>query len=249
MTAILELRRIHKDFSGLSVLQGVDLEIGAEERHAIIGPNGAGKTTLLNVITGKHRPSSGRVLFRGIDVTGYRPYRLIRLGMGRSFQIVNIFPAMTVFENVRNAVLSRRGVYFSMCRSLRGLADVGDETAGVLESIGLSGLRDTPAGELAYGQQRALEIGLTIALDPKLVVLDEPTAGMSAAESREAVALIRRVTERKTLILIEHDMDVVFSLADRISVLHYGRILAHGRPDEIRANREVRDAYLGHREA
>jgi len=248
MSGYLRLENVSKDFGGVEVLRSIDLEVAAGERHAIIGPNGAGKTTLINIITGKYVPSQGRVWFNDVDVTSLPPHKRVRLGIGRSFQIINVFPSMTVFENMRNAVLSREGIRFSMVHALDRFYRVNAETEGLLELIGLGGFRQLPAGELSYGKQRTLEIGLVLGLDPQLVILDEPTAGISSAETREMTLVMRRATEGRTLILIEHDMDVVFSLAERVSVLHDGGVLAQGTPWEIRDDARVRDAYLGRRE-
>ena len=245
MTTLLEIKSVDKDFSGLQVLLGIDLNIEQGERHAIIGPNGAGKSTLFNVITGKHRVSDGGIIFKGRDITNWPPHRVSRVGLARSFQVTNIFPNMTVYENVRNVIVSRMGLRFNLVSALRGIARVAGETRGILETIGLESSAGVPAGELAYGHQRALEIGLALATDPELILLDEPTAGMTSDETREAVKLIEKITTGKTLVIIEHDMDVVFSIADRISVLYYGKILATGAPDEIRENHEVKQAYLG----
>lgn len=244
MTA-LELRDIRHDFSGLQVLAGIDLEIPEGKRHAVIGPNGAGKSTLFNIITGRYAPRQGRVLYRGRDITGASPHRIARMGVGRSFQIINTFPRLTVFQNVRSAVLSRRGVRLDAWSLLDGQADVTRETEEVLAMVGLRDRRDVPASALSYGEQRELEIALTVAPRPDLVMLDEPTAGLNRDDSRRAVALIRRVTEGRTLVMVEHDMDVVFDLADHISVIYYGRVLATGTPDEIRSSEEVKRAYLG----
>lgn len=244
MTA-LELRDIHHDFGGLIVLQGVNLAVAAGERHAIIGPNGAGKSTLFNIVTGRLRPRRGRVLVAGRDVTGASPHRIARLGVGRSFQIINVFPRLTVFQHVRSAVVSRRGLRLNPWRVLDRLEEVTRETEEVLALLELADRRDTPASELSYGEQRELEMALTVATQPDLVLLDEPTAGLNTEDTRKAVGLIRRVTEGKTLVMVEHDMDVVFTLADRISVIYYGRVLASGTPGEIRANEEVKRAYLG----
>jgi branched-chain amino acid transport system ATP-binding protein len=242
---ILELQGIYKDFDGLEVLFGIDLGIQKGERHAIIGPNGAGKSTIFNIITGKHLPSKGNIFFKGRDVTGTSPYRLNRRGLARSFQITNIFRTMTVFQNVRNAILSKNKIRYNLFSRLDRMKDINEQTASVLEQIGLSDRKDVVAGLLSYGQQRALEIGLTIATEPELILLDEPTAGMSTEETREAVRLIGRVSQGKTLVIVEHDMEVVFSLADRITVIYYGKVLASGPPDEIRQNQKVKDAYLG----
>jgi branched-chain amino acid transport system ATP-binding protein len=242
---ILELREVYKDFDGLEVLFGISMGIQQGERHAIIGPNGAGKSTIFNIITGKYLPSKGKIFFKGQDVTGTSPYKLNRHGLARSFQITNIFRTMTVFQNVRNAVLSKNKIRYNMFSRLDRMKDINEQTDKVLEQIGLLDRKDVVAGLLSYGQQRALEIGLTIATEPELILLDEPTAGMSSEETREAVKLIGRVTQGKTLIIVEHDMEVVFSLADRITVIYYGEVLASGPPDEIRQNQKVKDAYLG----
>jgi branched-chain amino acid transport system ATP-binding protein len=242
---ILELRGIYKDFDGLEVLFGINLGIQQGERHAIIGPNGAGKSTLFNIITGKYLPSKGNIFFKGQDVTGTSPYRLNRRGLARSFQITNIFRTMTVFQNVRNAVLSKNKIRYNLFSRLDRMKHIHDQTEKVLEQIGLLERKDVMAGLLSYGQQRSLEIGLTIATEPELILLDEPTAGMSTEETREAVQLIERVTQGRTLVIVEHDMEVVFSLADRVSVIYYGEVLASGPPDEIRQNQKVKDAYLG----
>jgi branched-chain amino acid transport system ATP-binding protein len=243
--AVLEVRDIYKDFSGLEVLLGINLAIEKGERHSIIGPNGAGKSTLFNLVTGKYKPSKGRIIFRGEDITGWSPFKINHRGLARSFQVINIFPNMTVFENLRNAILSKKGMRFNMISLLKGLNKVQDEANDLLETLGLMELSGIPAGELSYGQQRALEVGLTLATDPELILLDEPTAGMSTDETREAVRLIDKITEGKTLVIVEHDMEVVFSISDRVTVLYYGEILATGSPQEIREDQEVKKAYLG----
>ena len=242
---ILETKDLKHDFSGLKVLFGIDLQVKDGERHAVIGPNGAGKTTLFNTITGTYKPSSGKVFFKGKEITGYKPHQLARIGMGRSFQITSTFTNLTAFQNVRLAVLSKRGVRFNLFRSVDRMKDITAETEMVLDRIGLLKERDVPASMLSYGKARALEISMALATDPELVLLDEFAAGMSRDETHNAVALIRKLTEGKTVVIIEHDMDVVFSIADRITVLHYGKILASGKPDEIRINKDVKDAYLG----
>ena len=242
---ILELKGIYKDFEGLQVLSDINLEIREGERHAVIGPNGAGKSTLFNLITGKYSPSKGRVYLKGADITGANPFKPNRMGMARSFQITNIFRTMTVFENVRSAILSKNKIRYDLLSRLSKMEEIHSQTEKVLGEIGLLGRKENTAGQLSYGQQRALEIGLTIATDPELILLDEPTAGMSSEETREAVKLIERVTEGKTLIIVEHDMEVVFKIANRISVLYYGQVLASGLPEEIRNDPKVKDAYLG----
>jgi branched-chain amino acid transport system ATP-binding protein len=242
---ILELQEVHKDFDGLQVLFGVDLRVRHGERHAIIGPNGAGKSTIFNLITGKFPVSRGKILFKGKEITGAPSYKLNRQGLARSFQITNIFRTMTVFQNVRNAVLSKNRIRYNLFSPLAGMEAIARQTEEVLGQIGLLDRKDVVAGLLSYGEQRALEIGLTIATEPELILLDEPTAGMSSEETREAVKLIERVTAGRALIIVEHDMEVVFSLANRITVLYYGEVLASGPPEEIRSSQKVKDAYLG----
>jgi branched-chain amino acid transport system ATP-binding protein len=242
---ILETKRLYHDFSGLEVLFDINLEVREGERLALIGPNGAGKTTLFNVITGNYHASQGKVFFKGKDITHFHPHQLTRIGMGRSFQITSTFAKLTAFQNIRQAILSKRGIHFQMLRLLDRMEDITRETDEVLNRINLDGQRDIPASMLSYGKHRSLEISMALATDPDLIMLDEPTAGMSRDETHTAVELIRKLTEGKTVVIIEHDMDVIFSLADRITVLHYGQILATGTPAEIRENQEVKDAYLG----
>ncbi len=243
--SILETKDLRHDFRGLHVLFGVNLQVEEGERHAVIGPNGAGKTTLFNTITGTYRPSKGQVLFKGMDITGFKPHKLTRIGVGRSFQITCTFNNLTAFENLRLAILSKKGIRFSLFRHVNRMKEITEETEAMLERINLLQERDVPACMLSYGKARALEISMALATDPELVLLDEFAAGMSRDETHHAVALIRKLTEGKTVVIIEHDMDVVFSLADRITVLHYGKILATGTPDEIRLSQAVKDAYLG----
>jgi branched-chain amino acid transport system ATP-binding protein len=242
---ILETKDLRHSFGGLKVLFGVDLQIAEGERHAVIGPNGAGKTTLFNTITGTYYPTQGKVFFKGKDVTGFPPHKLARIGMGRSFQITSTFTNLTAFQNIRLAILSKDGIRFNLLRRVDKMKDVTRETEGMLKRINLFEDRNIPASALSYGKSRALEISMALATDPELVLLDEFAAGMSKEETHDAVALIRKLTEGKTVVIIEHDMDVVFNLADRITVLHYGKILATGKPDEIRNNQDVKDAYLG----
>ncbi len=245
---ILETRGLTHDFEGLKVITGVDLQVAEGERHAIIGPNGAGKTTLFNLITGTYTPKGGKVIFKNKDVTGARPHQMVRLGMGRSFQITSTFSRLTAFQNIRMAVLSKRGIRFNIFRFVDKMDDVTRETDEILKRINLDGERNIPASGLSYGKSRSLEISMALATDPEVVMLDEPTAGMSVDETHYAVGLIQRLTEGKTMVIIEHDMDVVFSLADRITVLHHGEILASGAPGEIRKNPKVKEAYLGEME-
>jgi branched-chain amino acid transport system ATP-binding protein len=243
--AILRLRDIHKDFSGLQVLLGVSMEIQEGECHAIIGPNGAGKSTLFNIITGLYKPSRGEISFLNRDITRSSIHKIARMGLSRSFQIINIFPKMTVFENIRIAVVSRFNRRFNCTSFLHRDRKILEESDKILSLIGMTGVRDVPACEMSYGMQRQLELALTLARDPILILLDEPTAGLNAEETRSIVPLIRRVVQGKTLVIVEHDMEVVFNLADRITVLNYGQVLATGTPDEIRGSEEVKKAYLG----
>ena len=242
---ILETKGLYHDFSGLEVLFDVNLKVGEGERHAIIGPNGAGKTTLFTVITGTYVPSKGQTFFKGHEITGFKPHQLTRIGMGRSFQITSTFSKLTAFQNIRMGILSKRGIRFSLFRKVDKMQAITEETDELLNRINLNEERDVPADLLSYGKHRSLEVSMAMATDPQLVMLDEPTAGMSRDETHNAVELIRRITEGKTMVIIEHDMDVVFSLADRITVLHLGKILAVGPPEEIKENQEVKDAYLG----
>lgn len=241
----LQIEGLRKSFGKTEIIRGVDLAIGAGERHAIIGPNGAGKSTLFNLITGRFPPTSGKVRLHGNDLAGLAPFQINRMGLSRSFQITNIFPRMTVFENVRCSLLWAQGYRYSfwnMVSRSRSLTESADQ---ILEQINLTQRRDLPAGVLSYAEQRALEIGITIAGGANVIMLDEPTAGMSHSETDYIVDLIRKVTENKTLVMVEHDMGVVFGLADRISVLVYGEIIATGRPEEVRASPKVQEAYLG----
>jgi branched-chain amino acid transport system ATP-binding protein len=241
----LELRAVHKSFGRTAIINGVDLAIAKGERHAIIGPNGAGKSTLFNLISGRFPLTSGQILLQGDDVTGREPQEMNRRGLSRSFQITNIFPRLSVYENVRCAVLWSLGYRYSFWHRVGALDSVRARADQIVGQIGLARRRERLAGVLSYAEQRALEIGITIAGGADVILLDEPTAGMSHSETADAVELISIVTEGRTLVMVEHDMGVVFGLADRISVLVYGRVLASGTPEEIRANKAVQEAYLG----
>ncbi|MEP3846106.1 MAG: ABC transporter ATP-binding protein [Paracoccaceae bacterium] len=245
MTSALQMADLHKSFGKTEIIRGVSLDIPAGERHAIIGPNGAGKSTLFNLITGRFPQTSGRISLHGQNLAGLAPYQINRLGLSRSFQITNIFPKMTVFENVRCALLWAQGYKYSFWTLVGRQQPLTDGADEILEMINLSARRDLPAGVLSYAEQRALEIGITIAGGANVIMLDEPTAGMSHSETDYIVDLIKRVTENKTLIMVEHDMGVVFGLADRISILVYGEIIATGSPEDVRANPKVQEAYLG----
>jgi branched-chain amino acid transport system ATP-binding protein len=241
----LELAAVEKRFGRTEIIRGVDLSIAKGERHAVIGPNGAGKTTLFALVTGRLALSSGQIRLNGETISGRKPFQIYRRRLARSFQITNIFPKMSVYENLRCAVLWSAGHGYCFWRSIDRLDDVTERTERLIERIGLQARRDVPAGLLAYAEQRALEIGVAIAGDADVILLDEPTAGMSHSETEHAVDLIRKVSAGKTLVMVEHDMAVVFGLADRISVLVYGRVIASDTPEKIRANRAVQEAYLG----
>jgi branched-chain amino acid transport system ATP-binding protein len=241
----VELVEVHKSFGAMKIIRGVSLAVAAGERHAIIGPNGAGKSTLFNLISGRFTPSAGVVRLNGDDVTGLPPYQINRRGLSRSFQVTNIFPRLSVWENVRCAVLWALGYKYAFWRGIDRLPDVRMRTESILDEIDLLDRRHVQAGVLTYAEQRALEIGVTIAGNARIILLDEPSAGMSAAETERAVALIRKVSQGRTLIMIEHDMGVVFDLADRISVLVYGQIIASDSPGRIKQDAAVQTAYLG----
>jgi branched-chain amino acid transport system ATP-binding protein len=245
VTPAIALEAVHKHFGATPIIRGVDLVIEAGTRQALIGPNGAGKSTLFNLITGKYPVSRGRIRVKGEDVTGQRPYEINRRGLSRSFQVTNIFPRLSVFENVRCAVLWSMGFGYAFWRFVDRHREVQERTETVLEQLNLTGRRDVPAGVLSYAEQRALEIGITIAGGADVILLDEPTSGMSRSETEQVVQLIREVTAGRTLLMVEHDMSVVFDLADRIAVLVYGQIIAHDTPERIRASAAVQEAYLG----
>ena len=245
MSSAIELRAVEKRFGNTSVIRNVNLTVAPGERHALIGPNGAGKSTLFNLISGYMKPTAGSILLRDQVISGLPPYQINRRGLSRSFQVTNVFTNMSVWENLRCAVLWATGYRYAFWKNIDNLPDVRQRTTRVLEDIGLTARRGVPAGLLTYAEQRALEIGITIAGGADVILLDEPTAGMSHAETERAVALIRRLTEDRTLLIVEHDMSVVFGLADRISVLVYGQIIASGSPEEIRGNPKVKEAYLG----
>ncbi len=242
---ILETKDLYKHFGDLVAVDGISLAVEKGKRHAIIGPNGAGKTTLFNLLSGRFRPTRGEIYFRGRDITGMSPYRISRLGIARSFQIINVFPQLSVFENIHTVLMSKHNIRYNFLRSLKRWKNLTQETFQILEQIGLVDKNDVSAGFLSYGEQRQLEVGLTIASDPELILLDEPTAGMSMDETRQAIKLIDKVTKGKTLVIIEHDMEVIFSLADVITVMQYGKIVITGSPEEIRKDQRVREAYLG----
>jgi len=241
----LSLRNVTKAFGPTAIIRGVNLDIAKGERHAIIGPNGAGKTTLFNLISGRFPVSSGEIWLDGARVDQLPPHRINRMGLSRSFQITSIFHRLSVFENLRCALLWSMGHHYSFWTPLWRQRELTERTNLMLEELNLAPRRDTAAGLLSYADQRALEIGMTIAGGASVILLDEPTAGMSNTETDNAVELIRRVSTGKTLVMVEHDMKVVFDLADIITVLVYGQIIASGTPQAVRANPAVQEAYLG----
>jgi branched-chain amino acid transport system ATP-binding protein len=241
----LKLTGVHKSFGNSQIIRGVDLDIPQGERHAIIGPNGAGKSTLFNLISGRYTPSKGTIELKGTPIGGMTPYQINRMGLSRSFQVTNLFHRMSVIENIRCALLWSMGYKYSFWHHVGRQKRLNEEAEQILERIHLTARRDVPASLLSYAEQRALEIGTTIAGGADVILLDEPTAGMSHTETDQAVALIREVSVGKTLVMVEHDMGVVFNLADRISVLVYGEIIATDAPDRIRQNKAVQEAYLG----
>ena len=241
----IELRDLRKSFGKTEIIRGANLAVNAGERVAIIGPNGAGKSTLFNLISGRFGPSSGQVLLNGQRIDGKKPFEINRMGLSRSFQITNIFPNLSVFENLRCGVLWSMGYKYTFLRFLSGLHDANERAKQLMEMIKLDKKRDTLAVNLTYAEQRALEIGITIAGGANVILLDEPTAGMSKTETSRFIHLIKEVTEGRTLLTVEHDMGVVFGLADKIAVVVYGEVIAFDTPDKVRANQRVQEAYLG----
>jgi branched-chain amino acid transport system ATP-binding protein len=242
---ILELKNLRKSFGKTEIIRGIDLAVYAGERIAVIGPNGAGKSTLFNLISGRFEPTSGDILLSGQRINGKKPFEINRMGLSRSFQITNIFPKLSVFENLRCGVLWSLGYKYSFWKFLADLDDANERADQLMEMIKLDKKRDVLAMNLTYAEQRALEIGITIAGGAEVILLDEPTAGMSKTETTRFIKLIREVTEGKTLLTVEHDMGVVFGLADKIAVVVYGEVLAFDTPDAVRANAKVQEAYLG----
>lgn len=242
---VIELKGLQKKFGELRVIQGLNLDVRRGERHALIGPNGAGKSTLFALISGLAQPNSGDIRLHGESTVGVAPHLINRKGLGRSFQITNIFPNLTVLENIRVGILARHGVRFGLNKTLAGMEAINEEAVDLIRAVDLQEKANISAAVLSYSEQRALEIGLTLTTNPSVILLDEPTAGMSKDETHRIIKLIEKVTTGRTLLMVEHDMSVVFSLCDRISVLVYGSILASGSPNEIRSNLKVREAYLG----
>jgi branched-chain amino acid transport system ATP-binding protein len=244
-TFALELKDLRKSFGKTEIIRGVNLAVLHGERVAIIGPNGAGKSTLFNLISGRFGASSGDVLLNGTSIAGKKPYEINRLGLSRSFQITNIFPKLSVFENLRCSVLWSLGYKYTFFKFLANLHDANARANELLKMVNLEKKHDVLAVNLTYAEQRALEIGITIGGGANVILLDEPTAGMSKSETTRFIALIKQVTEGKTLLTVEHDMGVVFGLADKIAVVVYGEVIAFDTPDAVRANPRVQEAYLG----
>ena len=241
----LTVEQLSHHFGGVAALTGVTLQVEPGERRAIIGPNGAGKSTLFNLITGQLRPTQGKVYLDGRDLTHLPVYRRAKLGLGRTFQRNNLFVNLTVFENVYLAAQQQAGTASSLFRLAPGHNGLSRQVEQLLAQVDLLVRQDEPVSRLAYGQQRALEVALALATAPKVLLLDEPTAGMSPAETADIIELIRSLPRLLTILIVEHDMDVVFSLADRITVLHYGQIISQGSPAEVRADPQVQQIYLG----
>ena len=241
----LELKNLRKSFGKTDIIRGVNLAVNPGERVAIIGPNGAGKSTLFNLISGRFEPTSGDVLLNGERINGLKPFEINRLGLSRSFQITNIFPKLSVFENLRCGVLWSLGYKYTFLKFLANLDDANARADELMKMIKLDKKRDVLATNLTYAEQRALEIGITIAGGASVILLDEPTAGMSRSETSRFISLIKEVTIGKTLLTVEHDMGVVFGLADKIAVVVYGEVIAYDVPEAVRADQRVQEAYLG----
>lgn len=242
---ILELRGLRKSFGETEIIRGVDLALRPGERRALIGPNGAGKSTLFHLVSGNLRPTQGEIRLAGQRIDGWTPQRINRAGLARSFQITHVFPGLSVLENIRLAVMQRRRQQYTFWRRIEALPSLREASERLLERVRLQSRADTPAGAMSYSEQRSLELAMTIASEPQVILLDEPMAGMSREETQYTAELIREVSAGRALLLVEHDMDVVFALGERISVLVYGQVIATGTPQEIRADAAVREAYLG----
>ena len=241
----LELKNVRKQFGPTEIIRGVNLNIKKGEIHSLIGPNGAGKSTLYNLISGVYKLSSGSIKFNNKNIENLPSYEIFRLGLSRSFQITNIFPKMSVFENVRCGLLWNMNYKYSTFKILDNNQDLNDKTNAILEQISLSNYSKEPAGLLSYADQRALEIGITIAGGAETILLDEPTAGMSKSETERATNLIRNIAKNRTVLIVEHDMGVVFDLSDTISVLVYGEVICSDKPENVKTNKAVKEAYLG----
>jgi branched-chain amino acid transport system ATP-binding protein len=246
MTSILQTENLYRRFGGVMATNNVNISFQEQRLKSIIGPNGAGKTTLVNVITGRLPASSGRVVFKGRNITNTPPHRLAALGICRTFQITSIFLGLTAFENIRIARQAKSGGSLRIFSSRASLKQVAEDAWRILEEIGLTDQANVQARNLAHGDQRLLEVGMALAGDPQILFLDEPTAGMSPAETEHIAGMIKELSKRISVVLIEHDMDVVMTISDEITVLHQGRVIAEGTPAEIQGNESVKEAYLGH---
>ena len=245
MSDILKLSKVSKSFGPAKIIKNLDLNIKKGERHAIIGPNGAGKSTLFHLISGHYTPTSGSIVLNNEEIGSLDPHDINRKGLARSFQVTNIFPKMTVAENIRCGMLWAKDYKYSIFKLVNNENELNKSTSEILEELNLKHCANIPAGLLSYADQRALEIGITIASGADTIMLDEPTAGMSNSETARAVELIKKISEKRTLLIVEHDMGVVFDLADRISVLVYGEIICTDTPKKVRTNKKVQEAYLG----
>jgi len=245
MSDILKLSKVSKSFGPAQIIKNLDLNIKKGERHAIIGPNGAGKSTLFHLISGHYTPTSGSIVLNNEEIGSLDPHDINRKGLARSFQVTNIFPKMTVAENIRCGMLWAKDYKYSIFKLVNNENELNKSTSEILEELNLNHCANIPAGLLSYADQRALEIGITIASGADTIMLDEPTAGMSNSETERAVELIKKISEKRTLLIVEHDMGVVFDLADRISVLVYGEIICTDTPQKVRTNKKVQEAYLG----
>jgi branched-chain amino acid transport system ATP-binding protein len=243
--AALELQNVSHAYGPLKVISDVNITIERGERHAIIGPNGAGKSTLINIISGRVRPTAGRVLLDGRDITRMGPHERAKAGIGRAFQIINVFPELTVLQNIESAILPRVGLSWNVTRRLKHLTNVKAMALDVARTLDLTHRLDSASSTLAYGEQRRLEIALCLALEPRVMLLDEPCAGLNAEDVHAATALIQTASDGRTLIMVEHDMDVVFGFSDRVTVLHQGRVLCSDKAALVRQNEDVKRAYLG----
>ena len=245
MSDILKLSKVSKSFGPAQIIKNLDLNIKKGERHAIIGPNGAGKSTLFHLISGHYTPTSGSIVLNNEEIGSLDPHDINRKGLARSFQVTNIFPKMTVAENIRCGMLWAKDYKYSIFKLVNNENELNKSTSEILEELNLNHCANIPAGLLSYADQRALEIGITIASGADTIMLDEPTAGMSNSETERAVELIKKISEKRTLLIVEHDMGVVFDLADRISVLVYGEFICTDTPQKVRTNKKVQEAYLG----
>ncbi|MDC3057243.1 ABC transporter ATP-binding protein [Alphaproteobacteria bacterium] len=241
----LELKNVTKDFGSTSIIRGANLGIKKGEIHSLIGPNGAGKSTLYNLISGVYKVTSGYIKFNGLNIENLPSHEIYRLGLSRSFQITNIFPKLSVFENIRCGMLWNSNYNYSITKILDNEKNINEKTNEILEQISLSKFSKESAGLLSYADQRALEIGITIAGEAETILLDEPTAGMSKSETERAVKLISKIAKKRTILIVEHDMGVVFDLSDTISVLVYGKVICSDKPENVKNNELVKEAYLG----